>query len=507
MNREQPYDAVICDMDGVLTRTAELHRRAFKATLDEYLRSTKKATGPGACCPFTDDDYRRHVDGKSRYQAVADFLAARSIELPWGAASDPPGRETICGLGNRKERWFQQMLEEQGVQVHPDAAAALARWCRGQLRCAVVSTDLDAEPVLDAAGLRGQIEVVLDARRAAALGLRSKRELLVRAAEELGVDPADAVVLEGGAVGVRAAREAELGLVIGVDHDGAHRRHLEEAGAHEVVSNVFALRFRRQLPSALEHRGSLRAWRGDRSLAVFLDYDGTLSPIVEDPASAVLSPEQRALVEALAERCPVAIVSGRDRPDVEARVALPDLLYAGSHGLDIAGRGLERTFPEAEEAIPEVNRVHGQLRRTVGSIDGVILERKRFSLAVHHRRVGDPELVEAVRQSVDCVLHTTTCLRKRLGKQVIELEPDVDWDKGRAVRWMLEVLELDPSRTFVVYVGDDETDEDAFAALAGLGAGIRVGLPLTRSLADYHLRDPEQVGELLRWLQSTLDDA
>src|SRR5690606_10253433 len=112
-----------------------------------------------------------------------------------------------------------------------------------------------------------------------------------------------------------------------------------------------------------------------------------------------------------------------------------------------------------------------------------------------------------VRQSVDCVLHTTTCLRKRRGKQVTELEPDVDWDKGRAVRWMLEVLELDPSRPFVVYVGDDETDADASAALAGLGAGIRVGLPLTRSLADYHLRDPEQVGELLRWLQNTLDDA
>lgn len=402
-----------------------------------------------------------------------------------------PFRSVICDLDG-------VLASSEGPPVHDDAVAALARWCRGQLRCAVISTELDAAPVLEAAGLLDRVDVVIDARRAAALGLHDRRALLELAIEELGTIPDQVVALAECVAGIRAGREADLGLVAGVDRNG-HRRDLVHAGAHAVVRDVFSLRFPRRLPSALRHRDALERWRGDRKLALFLDYDGTLSPIVDDPGAAALPDDTRALVRSLAQRCPVAIVSGRDRRDVAARVGLPELLYAGSHGLDIAGPGLGYVVPEAEAAIPEVNRVLGILRRTVGSVDGVVLEPKRFSLAVHYRQVDDPEVVRAVLRSVDCVLDPTR-LRKRSGKQVVELEPAVDWDKGRAVRLMMEHLGLDPRDTFVVYVGDDETDEDAFAALHGVGAGIRVGQPVTRSLADYHLRDPDEVAALLRWL-------
>jgi trehalose-phosphatase len=298
---------------------------------------------------------------------------------------------------------------------------------------------------------------------------------------------------------VAAARTAGIGLVVGVDRDG-HGRGLADAGAHVVTHDVFALRFPRRLPSALAARAELTAWRGGRSIAVFLDYDGTLAPVVDDPGAAVLSPEMRAIVEALAERCPVAIVSDRDRADVEARVGVPDLLYAGEHGLDIAGRGLRRMAPEVERAIPEVERAHARLLALVGGIPGVRLERKRLSLAVHHRAVAEPEAVAEIERAVDAVL-ARSHLRRRVGKRVIELVPDVDWDKGRAVRWMMDVLGLDPRSAFPIHVGDDETDEDAFAALCGMGAGIRVGDGMASSLADWSVHGPDEVAELLAWLE------
>lgn len=386
-----------------------------------------------------------------------------------------------------------------GVEACEDTAVALRRWRRGGLPCAAIGHDADGHRVLRATGLREVIDVVVDRRAAAELGLHDEADVLRVAAGRLGVSPRDAVALCSSPAGVVAARQAGLGLVVGVARH-ADSRALADAGAHVVTHNVFALRFPRRLPPALPSRAELAAWRGDRSLAVFLDYDGTLTPIVDDPAAAVLSPTMRATLEALAERCPVAIVSGRDRADVEARVGVPDLLYVGSHGLDIGGRGLRRVPPEAERANPAVEQAHARLVELVGGVPGIRFERKRFSLAVHHRCVADPEAVAAIERAVDRVLPGTG-LRRREGKRVIELLPAVDWDKGRAVRWIMDVLGLDPHRTFPIHIGDDETDEDAFAALAGMGAGIRVGEPITTSLADWYVRDPDEVAELLAWLE------
>jgi trehalose-phosphatase len=391
--------------------------------------------------------------------------------------------------------------ETERLVACQDTVAALRRWRRGELACAVICRGPDGHRMLRAAGVREVIDVVLDDRTAAELGLRDEAELLRAIVARVGVHPHDAVLLAASAHGVDAGRRAGMGLVVGVDRQGdGHGRTLADAGAEHVVHDTFSLRFPRRLSSALASRSALAAWRGARSIAVFLDYDGTLTPIVGDPTAAVLSPAMRATLEALSERWPVAILSGRDRDDVEARVGVPDVFYAGAHGLDIAGRGLRRVPPEAEQAIPEVERAHAWLRELVGGIPGVLLERKRFSLAVHHRNVADPDAVLGIERAVAAV-HARTRLRCRVGKRVLELVPDVEWDKGRALRWMLDVMGMDPRSTFPIHVGDDETDEDAFAALAGTGAGIRVGSPVAASLADWHVRNPDEVGELLEWLE------
>ncbi|MFU8816843.1 MAG: trehalose-phosphatase, partial [Pseudomonadales bacterium] len=127
MTRSEPFEAVISDMDGVLTRTADVHERAWKQVFDDYLQQRAAQRGE-PFRSFSHDDYRAHVDGKPRYDGVADFLASRNIDLPRGEPTDGPDAQTVCGLGNRKNEMFLQQLDSQGVAVFEDAVAALARW-------------------------------------------------------------------------------------------------------------------------------------------------------------------------------------------------------------------------------------------------------------------------------------------------------------------------------------------------------------------------------------------
>jgi len=488
-------EAVVTDMDGVLTRTAVVHERAWKQVFDEFLAAYGRRTGTPQA-PFSTHDYRAFVDGKPRYDGAADLLAARGVALERGAPTDPPSAETVCGIGNRKQRLWLELLEREGPEVYADAVAALERWRRGGLKLAVVSASRNSARVLAAVGLDAHVDVLVDGNMAA-----DKRGLMAEALRSLGVEAGAAVVIEDAQVGVRAGRELGFGLVVGVDRGDreGHGEALRAAGAERVVDNLAGLRFLRRIPPALARRGEITSWQRGRPLAVFLDFDGTLAPIVADPGAARLPDATRTTVAALAARCPVAIVSGRDRLDVEARVGLDGLVYAGGHGFDIAGQGYAKILPEAEQAVPAVAHAEQELRRALASIPGAIIERKRFSVAAHYRQVEDQADIDRVQASV-AALARATGLRARTGKMVVELEPALEWDKGRAVEWILSVLQIDRASQPLIYIGDDETDEDVFAVIGRDGLGVRVGAEYTTSLADYRLADPDEVAELLAWL-------
>jgi len=247
---------------------------------------------------------------------------------------------------------------------------------------------------------------------------------------------------------------------------------------------------------------------GRSSPAVFLDYDGVLAEIVNDPAAAVLSPGRRAAVARLSARCRVAVVSGRDLGDVRELVGLDDVVYAGSHGFDLdLGTASGAAAPDlgAEAYLPELDDAERALARVLGPVPGARVERKRFAVAVHLRQVAEVDRgrVEGV---VDAVAARHPRLRRTSGKQVRELRPDLDWDKGRAVLWLLGALGVDRDDVVPLYLGDDETDEDAFRALAGRrGLGILVGAHGARTAARYGLRDPDEVQVFLTVLADRLD--
>src|SRR5690606_4643641 len=183
------------------------------------------------------------------------------------------------------------------------------------------------------------------------------------------------------------------------------------------------------------------------SLALFMDFDGSLTPIVEDPRDVRLGEDMAQLLKDMQEHCTIAIISGRGREDLQRRVGLDRALYAGNHGLGIAwpdaeGHDREKLQSGAQAAIVDVDRAEGRLREALEGIAGVIVERKRFAVAVHYRKVRSDVAVQQVRRVVDAVLADAR-LRKREGKLVLELEPALDWNKGSAVLWLMENAGID----------------------------------------------------------------
>jgi trehalose-phosphatase len=498
------YDAAVFDLDGVITRTAEVHAAAWKAMFDDVLAA--HATDAKSARPFDlDRDYRRYVDGKPRDQGVRSFLEARGIALPEGEPDDSPDRDTLYGLGKRKNQLFLDHLARHGAEVYASSVRFVKALRAAGMRTAVVSSSRNCARVLAAAAIGDLFDTRVDGVDLERQRLAGKPapDMFVEASRRLGAEAARSLGVEDALAGVEAIRAAGFGLVIGVDRDG-QAEALAEHGADIVVNDLGELQLAKAgaLPSALAHVDDILA-QGRRP-ALFLDYDGTLTPIVADPAQALLGEATRAVLRRLAGLCPVPIISGRDLADVRDRVDLPGIWYAGSHGFDIAGPGGERDAHQQGTAfLPLLDAAEQTLNHALDKIPGVHIERKRFSLAVHYRQVPDSAL-ETVRQLVERVHGEHPRLRLAGGKKIHELQPDIDWDKGAALQWLMRRQALDPTDHLPIYIGDDVTDEDAFRALASGGVGIRVGDDPACTRAAYGLDDPDAVCAFLERLAERL---
>jgi len=248
-------------------------------------------------------------------------------------------------------------------------------------------------------------------------------------------------------------------------------------------------------------------------LTVFLDYDGTLTPIVAEPDKAFMSSEMREQVRACARKFPTAIISGRSRHKVSQFVGLDELYYAGSHGLDIAGpkvtsdgRPLESNLQHqpAQWALDVMNRVAADLEEKLKDIPGTKIEHNTFCVSAHYRAVPE-ELQPKVEAIVDEVCAKDECLIKHDGKMVWEVRPRVAWDKGKALSYLRQSLLPELAEkgfasedVFTIYIGDDVTDEDAFMEIneelgEELGAGVLVAAAPKVTAARFSLHDCSEV--------------
>jgi trehalose-phosphatase len=508
--------AAIFDLDGVVTDTARLHTIAWKTLLDAYLERRTAEHGESHRPFHPVADYRSHVDGRPRYEGLQAFLVSRGIELPWGDPSDSPDRETVCGLGNRKQEIFEEVLRNEEPDRIEGTVRLIEELRERGTRVAVASSSRNCRRIVEGAGLAHLFEARVDGETLAELGLPGKPDpaMFLEAARRLEALPSKCVVFEDAESGVEAGRSGRFGLVVGVAADPAARLPLREAGADLVwdVGEMDTLPVRlldawfgqaeHRRPNALARWPRLVEELGSRRPAVFLDYDGTLTPIVSRPEEAKIPSETREVVRRIAERFPTTVVSGRGREDVAALVGLESINVAGSHGFDISGPdGAEQRIRHeaAAEVEPVIEELARGLQDRIGGVEGVVIEPKRFTLAVHYRLVSDRDL-PVVEEAVDAALRDHPELRKAHGKKVFELRPDLDWDKGRAILWLLDALDLDDPGTVPIYLGDDTTDEDAFRALRGRGVGIVVTPAPRPTEAEYSLQDPGEVRAFLERL-------
>lgn len=243
--------------------------------------------------------------------------------------------------------------------------------------------------------------------------------------------------------------------------------------------------------------------REREELLLCVDFDGTLSPVVEDPDAAAILPESRAALAELRShpRVTVAVVSDRDLSDVRSRVDLSGVTYAGNHGLELRTEGTTQVHPVAKERQPDVERLGARLRETFAEVRGVHVEDKGQTLTVHHRRAADAH-AERARRTVARLVGEFggETLTVSGGEEIVEVRPSIDWDKGSIVSSLLR----DQASCLPVFVGDARTDEAGFHAVKRDGVGIRVGVPDEQSTAATEfVSDPTETAALLEWFRRT----
>jgi beta-phosphoglucomutase family hydrolase len=237
---EQPtFGAVIFDMDGVITKTALTHAAAWKKMFDEYLRYRESKYGE----PFKEfthgGDYLPFVDGKPRYKGVSDFLASRGISIPYGDSTDQPGKETCCGLGNRKNEAFNEVMERDGVEVYPSTVNLIHELKKAGIKIGVASSSKNCKPVLEAVNLLDLFDTRVDGEVSAELNLKGKPEpdIFTTACDLIGIDYSNAIVVEDAVSGVQAGARGNFGLTLGIARED-NRKELEENGADYVVEDL-----------------------------------------------------------------------------------------------------------------------------------------------------------------------------------------------------------------------------------------------------------------------------
>ena len=381
--------AIVIDMSEVLVHTAEINRNAWAIVFDEYFKISKINQA------FTEHDYTTFIEGQPRYQRVNHFLHSKSLSLPYGNQSDPAGYDTACSLEKRKSKIFTHMLVEGHIKVYDKAVQKIKEWKGNGLKTAIVSCDENFKKALKLSEIMDLFDVKIDGHASRKLGLKEKPEadLYLEASKKLNLPPESCILFDDTVAGMQAGSKANFGLVVGVNRSG-NRKILSENGADMVIESFDDL--------DLFNDPEIKAWFSqpvspfaaeyvkigeavyEKTPVLFLDYDGTLTPIVQNPEDAVISNEMIEALKECSSKFTVAAVSGRDMDDLKTRINLDNLIYAGSHGFRISGPdGLFLEHEKTQEILPVLDKVEKQLRKVFSdTTENVRIERKRYAIAI-----------------------------------------------------------------------------------------------------------------------------
>ncbi len=503
-NNDSFVDALIFDLDGVITQTRKTHKKAWLEMFNEFFDKIRDKHSSQE--PMTESDYQDYIDGKPRYQGVQSFLASRDIDLPFGNIDDSPGMATICALGNLKNKYFNEILDRDGVEIYIDAVDKLKQWKKQNIKTAIVSSSKNCKKIIEVAGIDHLFDTRVDGLVSEELGLNGKPDpdIFTEAARQLNARPQNSIVFEDAISGVQAGQSGYFALVVGVNRF-KNKKALLNNGADITIDSFMDLDIEDEnlLQEYFVHQGKV-VFPDNKEIfdilnkkkpVFFLDYDGTLTPIVSRPEDAVISDKMKETLKQLAEIFTVAVVTGRDKEDVQNLVGIDNLIYAGSHGYIITGPdGLYMEHPDSKKIIPKLDEIEKFVEKELkDKTKGTQIDRKRYAIGIHYRNAR-PEDEKVVYEIAERVIEKYDGHKIGEGKKIVEIKPDIDWHKGKAVEWILNALDLNEDKSIVpVYIGDDATDEDAFETLKNHGIGILVGSHGKKSHAGYWLKDVFQV--------------
>ncbi|HZH74028.1 MAG TPA: trehalose-phosphatase [Mariniphaga sp.] len=503
--------ALIIDMSEVIVRTAAINKTAWEAIINEYFRLNKLPQS------FSEEDYHKWFEGKPRFDRVKQFFNSYNINLHFGSQNEPADFNTICGLEKKKSKLFSHLLREGHLHVYEKAVAQIRAWKEKGIKTAIVSSDENFKKALKRSELKDLFDIKIDGHASRKMGFKEKPEadLYLEAVKELGYPPESCILFDDTVAGVQAGSKANFGLVVGVNRR-QNKKQLSEGGADIVIDNFDELDLYNDpdiklwfsqptLPFASQYVRIMEAV-SQKTPVLFLDYDGTLTPIVQNPDDAVISEEMKNVLKDCASVFTVAAVSGRDMDDLQQKIGLNELIYAGSHGFRISGPdGLYHEHEKTREILPLLDQFEKDLQLEFNNkIKGVQFERKRYAIAIHYRNASMEDYPE-IKKKVIKLLQGSESLKMDEGKKIIEVKPAIEWDKGKAVLWILEKLGLtDKNKYIPIYIGDDTTDEDAYKSLTGWGLGIQVGPGAESSAAQYRIKNVYQVRILLKELAQSI---
>ncbi len=503
--------AIIIDMSEVLVHTARINQNAWETVFNDLLNKNNVMQ------PFTIEDYNTFIEGKPKFERVQNFLNSQNINLPFGSQSESTEKDTICSLEKRKSKIFSHLLKENELQFYEKALEKIKYWKEKGLKTAIVSSDETFKKSLNASVINNLFDVKIDGHASRKKGLKEKPEadLYIEATKKLGVDAESCVLFDDSVPGLQAGSKGNFGLVIGVSRR-ENRKLLSENGADLVIDNFDELDlindpdiktwFNQSIPPFASQYVEIGKAVYNKTPVLFLDYDGTLTSIVQHPEAAVISKEMYEVLNECAAKFKVAAVSGRDMDDLKSRIKLENMIYAGSHGFRISGPdGLYMEHDKSEEILPVLDKMEKKLNQVfLNSIEGLQIERKRYAIAIHYRNSREKD-IPYIKNMVYETTKNSEGFKVGEGKKILEIKPDINWHKGKAVLWILDKLGLtDPNKFIPIYIGDDVTDEDAYKALKGRGIGIQVGPGAATTAAQYRFKNVYQVRIFLKELANYL---
>ncbi len=312
---------------------------------------------------------------------------------------------------------------------------------------------------------------------------------------------------------IKASRKKGLYLIAGITTGETTKKSMYDAGAHIVIEGLDNIRlfkgtegakpeFSQHIPGLFEQMDHFKSLLSNKKPVFFLDYDGTLSKIVDNPKKAILNDNTRRLLHELANIYTVAVVSGRDKSDIQSFIELDNIIYAGSHGFRITGPGgMHMEMESARELLPRLDQMEEELTRSLEKeIPGVLIEKKYFAIAIHYRNAPRGSYSRIIEQ-VKTTIGADKDFKIGRGKKLLEIKPSLNWHKGKALEWIMEQLNFSwPEEYLPLYVGDDVTDEDAFRTLSDNGIGIIVGQHSLLSAANYRLENVDEVDAFIKYI-------